>query len=69
MGFGNNGKGQLGLPEVSAVNEPVMINGLSGIKSVAAGREHTLALQEDGTLWAWGNNYSLQLIEYMERGS
>ncbi|CDG34935.1 dockerin type I cellulosome protein [Acetivibrio thermocellus BC1] len=65
--LGNNGKGQLGLPEVSAVNEPVMINGLSGIKSVAAGREHTLALQEDGTLWAWGNNYSLQLIEYMER--
>jgi len=51
MGLGNNGKGQLGLPEVSAVNEPVMINGLSGIKSVAAGREHTLALQEDGTLW------------------
>jgi len=49
--LGNNGKGQLGLPEVSAVNEPVMINGLSGIKSVAAGREHTLALQEDGTLW------------------
>jgi len=66
MGFGNNGKGQLGLPEVSAVNEPVMINGLSGIKSVAAGREHTLALQED-VLCGVGNNYSLQLIEYMER--
>jgi len=36
--LGNNGKGQLGLPEVSAVNEPVMINGLSGIKIGGCGK-------------------------------
>ncbi|WP_243467574.1 RCC1 domain-containing protein [Acetivibrio straminisolvens] len=65
--LGDNRRGQLGLSEVSSLNEPVMITGLTGVKSVTAGLEHTLALTEDGTLWAWGNNYSLQLIDYTER--
>jgi len=64
--LGNNGKGQLGLPEVSAVNEPVMINGLSGINRwLREGSIHWHCRKT--VLWAWGNNYSLQLIEYMER--
>ncbi|HOM03209.1 MAG TPA: dockerin type I domain-containing protein [Acetivibrio sp.] len=65
--LGDNGKGQLGLGDTPFEDKPVMIDGLTGIKSVAAGSEHTLALDKDGTLWAWGNNYSLQLIEYTER--
>ena len=29
---------------------------LTGITAIAAGEEHTVALREDGTVWAWGND-------------
>jgi len=32
----------------------------SRLKSVSAGETHTLALMDDDTLWACGDNYSLQ---------
>ena len=31
------------------------------ITAVAAGSFHSLALRDDGTVWAWGSNYSGQL--------
>lgn len=34
---------------------------IKGIKSIAAGWNHTLGLKNDGTLWAWGGNGSGQL--------
>lgn len=40
---------------------PVQINGLSGIVAVAADTGHTLALKNDGTVWAWGDNSYGQL--------
>jgi alpha-tubulin suppressor-like RCC1 family protein len=41
--------------------EPVQVNNLSNISTIAAGGIHSLALMNDGTVWAWGNNYDGQL--------
>jgi alpha-tubulin suppressor-like RCC1 family protein len=30
------------------------VQGLTGVKAIAAGDGHSLALREDGTVWAWG---------------
>jgi alpha-tubulin suppressor-like RCC1 family protein len=40
---------------------PTTITGLSGVRQLVAGRSHTLALLEDGTVKAWGLNTSGQL--------
>jgi len=69
--WGNNGSGQLGdsnLP-LTNVNKPHQVADLtppvigwnSSWVAIAAGLNHSLALQADGTLWAWGNNFSGQL--------
>jgi alpha-tubulin suppressor-like RCC1 family protein len=35
--------------------------GLTGVTRIAAGSFHTLALKNDGTVWAWGGNFAGQL--------
>lgn len=37
------------------------VQGLENVKIIAVGAFHNLALEEDGTLWAWGNNEYGQL--------
>lgn len=60
--WGDNSTGQLGWGiNVGAVNLPVFVPGLSGVKQIAAGNGHTLALMEDGTVKAWGYNAAGQL--------
>jgi alpha-tubulin suppressor-like RCC1 family protein len=39
----------------------MQVSGLSGAKALAAGREHSLALKEDGKVSAWGDNGSGQV--------
>jgi alpha-tubulin suppressor-like RCC1 family protein len=34
---------------------------LSGVRAIAAGSAHSLALKEDGTVWAWGYNQDGEL--------
>jgi len=65
--WGRNNCGQLGNNSTTNSNLPVQVHGemdrgfLSNVKKVACGPEHTLALLEDGTVWAWGRNHYGQL--------
>ena len=61
-GWGDNWAGQLGNgTTTSSTNVPVQVSGLSGVQDVAAGTGHSLALKNDGTVWALGYNRFGQL--------
>jgi len=61
--WGRNDDKQLGRPLQPGwyADNPGMIPGLNGVKAVAGGREHTLVLKNDGTVWGFGSNYEGQL--------
>ncbi|MCD1294230.1 RCC1 repeat- and reductase domain-containing protein [Methanocella sp. CWC-04] len=61
--WGNNEYGQLGNGELSnvPVSAPSMIYGLYNVKMISAGPSHCLALRDDGSVLAWGNNQYGQL--------
>lgn len=60
--WGSNSSRQLGIGSSDlTVPNPVVIPTLNGVKSVAAGKEHALALTDDGKVYAWGNNRFGQL--------
>jgi large repetitive protein len=62
--WGDNQFGQLGDGTTASASLPVRVTtrtGLAGVTALAAGAEHSLALAEDGTVWAWGNNDHGQL--------
>src|SRR5689334_12657630 len=48
---------------------PSAIPGLSAVRAVAAGGEHALALRDDGTVWAWGQNLRGQLGAHAGAGT
>lgn len=60
--FGKNESGQLGIgaagPDAVA---PIPLRDLDHVIAVAAGVRHSLALKDDGTVWAWGSNAAGQL--------
>jgi alpha-tubulin suppressor-like RCC1 family protein len=62
--WGRNMYGQLGLGDMGDGTDrtvPTQVGSDNGWVSVAAGLSHSLALREDGTLWAWGQNQHGQL--------
>jgi alpha-tubulin suppressor-like RCC1 family protein len=70
LAWGNNPHGELGIGTTSVlpvltpvqVIDPANPSGLlSGVKGIAAGGNHSLALKTDGTVWAWGFNSNGQL--------
>lgn len=54
--WGRNTYGQLGRLSSSDAHIPERITDLEGIISVAAGSEHSMALDKHGQLWTWGWN-------------
>jgi hypothetical protein len=69
--WGDHSKGQLGLGSVGAATTETNTNsatvfsparlGSAFWSDVSAGRNHSLGVRSDGTLWAWGNNETGQL--------
>jgi alpha-tubulin suppressor-like RCC1 family protein len=62
VGWGRNNSGQLGDGTTQDTSVPVRAAGLTGgIRQIAGGTAHTLAVGSNGEVWAWGNNDSGQL--------
>ena len=60
--WGDNNDGQLGTNDTISYSSPVQtVFGGNNWRKTACGGNHTLAIKSDGTLWAWGDNYSGQL--------
>lgn len=60
--WGHNPYGQLGRRTVSSYTEvPEKVAGLTNVAAVAAGKDHSIVLKKDGTVWAWGRNTYGQL--------
>lgn len=53
---GNSYAGQLGDGTNVDKTTPVQVSGLTDITAITAGDFHSLAIKNDGTLWAWGSN-------------
>jgi alpha-tubulin suppressor-like RCC1 family protein len=59
LSWGDDTSGQIGNGLASAgdnAENPVAVNGLTGVTAVSAGTEHSLALLSNGTVMAWGDN-------------
>ena len=60
--WGDNANGELGNDSRKNDSVPVLVHGpnftdtLTGITAIAAGQQFSLALKNDGTVWAWGEN-------------
>ncbi|GGG17668.1 fibronectin type III domain-containing protein [Paenibacillus aceti] len=60
MAWGKNWSGEIGDGLGGSIGsvqlKPTQVLNLTGVDSIAAGNEHSIALKSDGTLWTWGDN-------------
>ena len=61
VGWGMNGWGQIGDGTTTRRTSPVAIEDVSAPSQVAGGKYHSLALDGNGAVWAWGGNSDGQL--------
>src|SRR4051794_28539920 len=54
--WGRNLHGQLGTGDRAASSTPLQLGGSPAATALAAGQEHSLVLDGNGTVWAWGAN-------------
>ncbi len=60
-GWGYNQSGQVGNGNTTNQTHAVPVSGLNGVKGIAAGWNHSLAVLADGSVYAWGRNDAGQL--------
>lgn len=62
-GWGKNDRGQVGndIADDTIVYTPQQVPTLHDVVDIAAGNKYSLALKNDGTVWAWGDNSNCQL--------
>mgnify|MGYP006285622503 CR=1 FL=1 len=62
--FGSNSFGQLGNGTFASndMTSPIKITGLSDVKDIACGGQHSVILKNDGTVWIAGRNCNNQLL-------
>lgn len=67
VGWGMNNYGQIGIgcyaSNCSTVRFPVRVSSIGDVAEITAGREHSLAVKRDGTVWGWGRTSEWQLGE------
>ena len=56
--WGSNVYGQIGDGGREDKLFPVQVQGINGVKRIAAGNDHTIAIKDDGGVWTWGRNTS-----------
>ena len=63
VAWGSDAYGQLGLGRSISSPTPMVVPGLTAIRSIGSGSysRHTLAVTQNGAVWAWGQNDAGQL--------